>query len=143
MEFMLSNLLTWWIFVYTIFIVTSTRSGLLRSITRKLGVPQRLRILTYAKFALHGSSPKLNPATGKSISYKIEFWKSCFLGLAEAKQLGCWLNSCLDENWFWRRLLCGIFYYIYSLSLVSIGSLCFYKSIIFPIFWSDLPKASY
>ncbi|KAL0549358.1 hypothetical protein IC582_013840 [Cucumis melo] len=45
------------------FLAVLRTDGLLRSITRKLGVPQRLRILTYAKFALHGSSPKLNPAT--------------------------------------------------------------------------------
>ncbi|KAE8650567.1 aarF domain-containing protein kinase 1 isoform X1 [Cucumis sativus] len=45
------------------FLTVLRTDGLLRSITRKLGVSQRLRILTYAKFALHGSSPKLNPAT--------------------------------------------------------------------------------
>ncbi|XP_016902723.2 uncharacterized protein LOC103500138 isoform X1 [Cucumis melo] len=45
------------------FLAVLRTDGLLRSITRKLGVPQRLRILTYAKFALHGSSPKLNSAT--------------------------------------------------------------------------------
>ncbi|CAK9317890.1 unnamed protein product [Citrullus colocynthis] len=45
------------------FLTVLRTDGLLRSITRKLGVSQRVRILTYAKFALHGSSPMLNPAT--------------------------------------------------------------------------------
>ncbi|KAG6607049.1 AarF domain-containing protein kinase 1, partial [Cucurbita argyrosperma subsp. sororia] len=45
------------------FLTVLRTDGLLRSITRKLGVSQRVRILTYAKFALRGSSPKLNPET--------------------------------------------------------------------------------
>ncbi|TXG49189.1 hypothetical protein EZV62_025064 [Acer yangbiense] len=35
--------------------------GLLRSIIRRLDAPQRIRLLAYAKYALYGLSPKLNP----------------------------------------------------------------------------------
>uniref|UniRef100_A0A803PFP4 Protein kinase domain-containing protein n=1 Tax=Cannabis sativa TaxID=3483 RepID=A0A803PFP4_CANSA len=34
--------------------------GLLRSVIKKLGASQRVRLLAYAKFALHGLSPELN-----------------------------------------------------------------------------------
>ncbi|XP_062107684.1 uncharacterized protein LOC133818678 isoform X2 [Humulus lupulus] len=41
--------------------------GLLRSIINKLGASQRVRLLAYAKFALHGLSPKLNCESDSSV----------------------------------------------------------------------------
>ncbi|XP_038876388.1 aarF domain-containing protein kinase 1 isoform X2 [Benincasa hispida] len=59
------------------FLTVLRTDALLRSIMRKLGVSQRVRILTYAKFALHGSSPKLNPATDAIVKVAYFRLKTC------------------------------------------------------------------
>lgn len=38
--------------------------GLLRSIARELGAPQRIRLLAYAKYAFYGLSTKPSPESG-------------------------------------------------------------------------------
>ncbi|KAG2710820.1 hypothetical protein I3760_04G047600 [Carya illinoinensis] len=43
------------------FLVILRTDGLLRSILRKLGASQRVRLLAYAKYALYGLSPRSNP----------------------------------------------------------------------------------
>ncbi|KAL7192714.1 hypothetical protein ACSBR2_024516 [Camellia fascicularis] len=43
------------------FLMILRTDGILRSLLSKLGAPQRVRLLTYAKCALYGLSPKLNP----------------------------------------------------------------------------------
>ncbi|THG01699.1 hypothetical protein TEA_023717 [Camellia sinensis var. sinensis] len=45
------------------FLMILRTDGILRSLLSKLGAPQRVRLLTYAKYALYGLSPKLNPET--------------------------------------------------------------------------------
>ncbi|XP_075652330.1 uncharacterized protein LOC142622686 isoform X3 [Castanea sativa] len=44
--------------------------GLLRSIISRLGASQRVRLLAYAKYALYGLSPKLNPQSGDCLRSK-------------------------------------------------------------------------
>ncbi|XP_044468199.1 aarF domain-containing protein kinase 1 isoform X2 [Mangifera indica] len=43
------------------FITILRTDGLLRSVIGKLGAPQQIRLLAYAKYALYGLSPKLSP----------------------------------------------------------------------------------
>ncbi|KAK2998584.1 hypothetical protein RJ639_024153 [Escallonia herrerae] len=46
------------------FLTILRTDGVLRSLISKLGASQRVRLLAYAKYALHGLSPKLNPESG-------------------------------------------------------------------------------
>ncbi|KAK2973160.1 hypothetical protein RJ640_009583 [Escallonia rubra] len=48
------------------FLTILRTDGVLRSLISKLGASQQVRLLAYAKYALHGLSPKLNPESGKS-----------------------------------------------------------------------------
>ncbi|XP_040373157.1 aarF domain-containing protein kinase 1 isoform X1 [Rosa chinensis] len=52
------------------FLTILRTDGLLRSIASKLGASQRVRILAYAKYALYGLSPKLNPESDNVIKVK-------------------------------------------------------------------------
>ncbi|XP_062006411.1 uncharacterized protein LOC133723569 isoform X2 [Rosa rugosa] len=52
------------------FLTILRTDGLLRSIASKLGASQRVRILAYAKYALYGLSPKLNPESDNAIKVK-------------------------------------------------------------------------
>ncbi|KAH7571593.1 hypothetical protein JRO89_XS04G0093700 [Xanthoceras sorbifolium] len=58
------------------FLAILRTDGLLRSIIRRLGAPQRIRLLAYAKYALYGLSPKLNRKSGNFCSFSFFF---CFL----------------------------------------------------------------
>ncbi|XP_059644766.1 uncharacterized protein LOC132286447 [Cornus florida] len=53
------------------FVTILRTDGLLRSLISKLGAPQRARLLAYAKYALHGLSPKLN--TESDLAVKVMF----------------------------------------------------------------------
>ncbi|XP_058185431.1 uncharacterized protein LOC131302689 isoform X2 [Rhododendron vialii] len=46
------------------FLTILRTDGLLRSLLSKLGAPHRVRLLAYAKYAIQGLSPKLNPESG-------------------------------------------------------------------------------
>ncbi|KAL6219417.1 hypothetical protein ACLB2K_007176 [Fragaria x ananassa] len=52
------------------FLTILRTDGLLRSIASKLGASQRVRILLYAKYALYGLSPNLNPEYDFAIKVK-------------------------------------------------------------------------
>ncbi|CAK9143454.1 unnamed protein product [Ilex paraguariensis] len=51
-------------------------SGLLRSLMRKLGAPRGVRLLTYAKYALQGLSPKLNPDSDNVVKVVLARFKT-------------------------------------------------------------------
>ncbi|KAI9157862.1 hypothetical protein LWI28_029273 [Acer negundo] len=50
------------------FLAILRTDGLLRSIIRRLGAPQRIRLLAYAKYALYGLSPKCNPKSDFAVN---------------------------------------------------------------------------
>ncbi|KAJ6766772.1 ABC1 FAMILY PROTEIN [Salix purpurea] len=50
------------------FLTILRTDGLLRSVIRKLGAPQHVRLLAYVKYAIRGLSPKLSPGSATAIS---------------------------------------------------------------------------
>ncbi|KAH7534074.1 hypothetical protein FEM48_Zijuj04G0198800 [Ziziphus jujuba var. spinosa] len=89
------------------FIILRT-DGLLRSIMRKLGASQRVRLLAYAKYAFHGLSPHLNsesdfsiPAMFSKLKTNVRYLRlRLILGLAE---LFPWMTKVRD----FLYVLCG------------------------------------
>ncbi|KAB5560812.1 hypothetical protein DKX38_005769 [Salix brachista] len=53
------------------FLTILRTDGLLRSVIRKLGAPQHVRLLAYVKYAIRGLSPKLSPGSDSAI--KVNF----------------------------------------------------------------------
>ncbi|XP_057970833.1 uncharacterized protein LOC131159719 isoform X2 [Malania oleifera] len=81
--------------------------GLLRSVIAKLGAPQRVRLLAYAKYALYGLSPKSHPESDFTV--KVVFFSlkrdMNYLGLRvllEVLELLSWMEEC--RNILYRRL---------------------------------------
>ncbi|CAK7338798.1 unnamed protein product [Dovyalis caffra] len=63
------------------FLTILRTDGLLRSVIRKLGAPQHVRLLAYAKYAICGLSSKSNPESGRFCN------ESCFLQIKNKCQL--------------------------------------------------------
>ncbi|KAJ6935926.1 hypothetical protein NC652_010843 [Populus alba x Populus x berolinensis] len=72
------------------FLTILRTDGLLRSVIRKLGAPQNVRLLAYVKYAIRGLSPKLSPESDSSM--KVTF--SRLRTNASYLQLRLFLVSC-------------------------------------------------
>ncbi|KAJ0100471.1 hypothetical protein Patl1_20944 [Pistacia atlantica] len=60
------------------FLTVFRTDGHMRSVISKLGAPQRIRLLAYAKYSLYGLSPKMNPKSGNSYSIlNLDGYLSC------------------------------------------------------------------
>ncbi|KAG6779002.1 hypothetical protein POTOM_015366 [Populus tomentosa] len=72
------------------FLTILRTDGLLRSVIRKLGAPQNVRLLAYVKYAIRGLSPKLSPESGRFIneSYLLQIKDKCELSSATAFSRG-------------------------------------------------------
>lgn len=53
------------------FLTILRTDGLLRSVIRKLGAPQHVRLLAYVKYAIRGLSPKLSPGSDSAIKVNL------------------------------------------------------------------------
>ncbi|KAJ6402330.1 hypothetical protein OIU84_014424 [Salix udensis] len=53
------------------FLTILRTDGLLRSVIRKLGAPQHVRLLAYVKYAIRGLSPKLSPGCDSAIKVNL------------------------------------------------------------------------
>ncbi|XP_031391821.1 aarF domain-containing protein kinase 1 isoform X2 [Punica granatum] len=84
--------------------------GLLRSINRKLGAPQRVRLLTYAKFALYGLSTRPNrdheSQTGVSVLFSTLNRSIAYFRLRlvlEVLELLSWIKRLRQSSILWLK----------------------------------------
>ncbi|KAK2634409.1 hypothetical protein Ddye_029201 [Dipteronia dyeriana] len=77
------------------FLAILRTDGLLRSIIRRLGAPQQIRLLAYAKYALYGLSPKFNPISDFAV--KAMYYR--FKAMASYLQLKLVLETLALLSW--------------------------------------------
>ncbi|KDP35740.1 hypothetical protein JCGZ_10512 [Jatropha curcas] len=102
------------------FLAILRTDGLLRSIISKLGAPQQVRLLTYAKYAVYGLSLKSNPES--DFAMKVSF--SRLKTKVNYLQLWLFLEALKVLSWMERvkQFLCTLCRNIRSVIVVSKGS---------------------
>ncbi|KAF9683795.1 hypothetical protein SADUNF_Sadunf04G0051400 [Salix dunnii] len=96
------------------FLTILRTDGLLRSVIRKLGAPQHVRLLAYVKYAIRGLSPKLSP--GSDSAMKVNFSRlrtnvsylqlRLFLGKNACNSSIATLYRHSLDNWIYRVSFC-------------------------------------